>query len=167
MVGRIAVGCQPADWGAQKVGGGVGLTGRAWSSPIEHDIRPSGARTSCPHWDRGRPVRAAGILPAVEVVRSAAGRTPGKMPDGRAGCPRSQCGRDVRAPEGRRRILVWSRAGPVQRVGELPAFQGASAGSRVTTGQAPTCELVCGRTSSMNCRIAAIWPGDRCSDQDS
>ena len=33
------------------------------NSPLA--VRPLGARTSRPHWVRGRPVRAAGILPAV------------------------------------------------------------------------------------------------------
>ncbi len=61
---------------------------------------PAGARTSCPHWDRGRPVRAAGILPAVDVVRSTAisenagqdARRAGRMPANpvRTGRPRSR-----------------------------------------------------------------------------
>ncbi len=78
---------------------------RSARSVRERGHRPSGARTSRPHWVRGRPVRGAGILPAVSGVRreepARAKPTPGRMPGARARCPRTQCGRDVRAPEGR------------------------------------------------------------------
>jgi len=48
---------------------------------------PSARRASCPP------------LTLFDLLRSP--RTPGKMPGGRAGCPRTRCGRDVRAPKGR------------------------------------------------------------------
>ncbi len=55
---------------------------------------PSAGRASCPP------------LTLFDLLHSP--RTPGRMPGGRAGCPRTQCGRDVRAPEGRR-SLGWQR----------------------------------------------------------
>ena len=51
---------------------------------------PSARRASCRRSDLSNPLRSPE-------------RTPGKMPGARAGCPRTQCGRDVRAPEGRGR----------------------------------------------------------------
>jgi len=81
------------------------------------DVRPPGARMLV-----ARRARTSGLLERGHLVRTGIAdvpsarrascppltlfdllqspRTPGKMPGGRAGCPRTQCGRDVRAPEG-------------------------------------------------------------------
>ncbi len=70
---------------------------------------------------RGRPVRTgfAGILPArrascpafSEIAADRTTSTAGKMPAARTGRPRSQCGQDVRAPEGRMSVLDGDERG--------------------------------------------------------
>ena len=69
-------------------------TSAPWSADI---LSALGSRTSRPLG--GHLARRSDLFNLLRSLK----KTPGKMPGARAGCPRTQCGRDVRAPEGRRR----------------------------------------------------------------